>query len=920
MNRKSLVILFIFITMNIFAQVIPTDPELRIGQLDNGFTYYIKHNSYQKGKLNLQLVNKIGAVLEEKHEDGMAHFLEHMAFNGSKNYPDYSLREYLDNIGVEYNAHTRLESTEYVLNNIPVDVEGAVDNCILMAYDWCSGLNLDEDAIIKEKGIIKEEKRMIEDAQFRTLNILRNSVVNHSKYFSSTIIGKEDVFMNFTSKELKLFYDKWYRPDMHTIIIVGDIEPDEIENKIINIFKNIPSSFETIEYPVICFENDVIIEPFIVNDKEITTPIFSLDFLDKPFTKEEKSTVDWFVKKYLINIIRIITDERLKGILPKSYGLSNNLTVSHEPFLGISQIETFNISTMIENENINESIKSLLIEIWRIIKYGFTNTEYERAKLTLISKHKDALNENMRTESSIYSEKYKRHFLVGDYIPQIALECRLLSELMPQVTLEVLNEHIKEVFTEKNAILSLITSETFDNPSKQDLLEWFTEIEQSEIEPYTEVEDNEPLLTTIPVSGKIVSESSENAFGTTNFKLSNGATVVIKQTDFKNNEIMFSATSIGGTSLFPENKIGNIKLYEEAIALGGVGNYSRTELQKKLVGKNIVLEPTINLISEGLKGSTPIEHLEELLQLVYLQFTSPRMDHNAFSVLIEKNEKILQNESPQFLYNKAVKHILYANSQRMHPITLEELSTIDYQEIFEWREHKYADASDFTFIFVGNINPDKCRHLIERYIASLPSLSKKESIADVDVSIQTGRLKKIIDLSLENPQAVILNMFSTKMELNLHNRVIIAVLVDILKSHLINTLREQEGGTYAINVSGGISEYPKGQTTLQISFPTELGKEEYLNNLIKSIIDHIVLNGPTIEELNRSINTLYNSHLSDMKSNEYWRSSIAAYYITGVNSVNGYIDLLKSVNKEDIKSALSKLTKDNLIEIIMKGR
>lgn len=919
MNRITLTLIFISSIINCFAQEFPIDPQVKIGQLDNGVTYYIHNNHYADGKADLYVVYKVGALLEEDNENGMAHFLEHMAFNGSKNFPGNKLIEYLRAVNVDWNANTTMERTIYFLKGILVEQENVLDNCLLAAHDWSEHLSLDESAIENEKNIIREEKRMFSNSDFRIFETLRKDLILNSKYSKHNVIGEEETFMNFTANQLKDFYKRWYRPDMQAIIIVGDLQPEAIENKLIKEFGKIPTPSNKLKPFNFTTNNNSETLISIVKDKEIAFSTFNIEFRHEPLSKEEKGGIDGFVSNYLAESIVAMTNERLEETISKKTNYSNEAEASYDFFMGTETEEAFSISLRIGNNSIKEAIEQFINEIFRIKQHGFTNAEYERAKLTIKSRYLNKLKEKDKIENGEYAEKYVKHFLTGNYIPGIELEYQILESILPQISIDMVNESVREMMPEENIVLFLISPESKEVPQKHLLADWFVEAQNKKLEPYVENINKEPLLKNTPIPGKIIGEKTEDKLGTIVYKLSNGATVVVKQTDFKNNEIIFSATSPGGTSLFPEKDMPNIKLYEEVIDLGGLGNFSKTDLQKKLAGKEVNLVPTINILAEGFKGSTTSNNLEELLQLIYLQFTSPRMDVNAYNAFIEHKRRILQNNNPESTFNNAIRNTVYAKSERMLPLTMEDLSKADYQQIFDWRNDRYADASDFTFIFVGNINPESCKELFERYIASLPSISRKESATNVNISIQPGHVTNVFEYKMENPQALIMNIYSTQVELNQENRLILDVLVEIVNHSLTETIRMQERSSYMVHVSGGVSEYPKGQTILEIFIPTEPGKEENINSLVKQTIDKIALNGPNTEDLMKVIHKLSSKHHENKKNNNYWASSIAAYYATGLNNIDKYIDTLNSIQTNDIKDMASKLTKENLVEVIMKG-
>lgn len=658
----------------------------------------------------------------------------------------------------------------------------------------------------------------------------------------------------------------------------------------------------------------------VVKDKEIAAPVFNIEFRHEPLTREENGSVDAFSQKYLIAAVSAMMSERLESTIAETSGQLNETSVDYGSFLGAEEEESLQVSLGIGNDKTEESIKQILSEVVRIRQHGFTSAEYERAKLTITAQYKKAFEEKDNTGNSDYVDRYVNHFLTGKYIPGAEIEYQALLGLMPQVSLEIINEYVRELMPEENIVLYLALPEGDETLPKKQLADWYAELNNQKFEPYVNKADNEPLLATIPAPGSILSKSTDPKLGTVIYALSNGAKVVVKQTDFKNNEIVFSATSPGGSSLFPEQNMGSVKLYQEAAGLGGVGHFSNIGLQRKLAGKNIDLTPLINVLGEGFNGSTDAGNLETFLQLVYLQFTSPRMDLDAFKGLVEEKKREIQGNDPWTVFNQKIKETAYKGAGRMMPLTSEELQKADYQQIFDWRKDRYSDASDFTFVFSGNIDPDSFETLIKQYLASLPAKSRKESAANVKVSVRQGRVKENFEQQMETPQAWVTNIYSAKSELTLKNRIIMDALVDVLSSSLNETMRLQEGGTYAVGVFGSINEYPKGESVLQVLFSTKPGKEEHLNTLAKKVVNDMTLHGPSVEELKKAVSHLKDKQDENVKNNKYWASSIAAYYAVGLDNVSGYQKMLDSITEKDIQSMAAKLLKENLVEVILKSK
>ena len=931
---KKIIVVLGFILSSIammFAQQpqpLPIDPNIRYGKLENGLTYYIRHNDLPKQRADFFIAQDVGAILEDDDQNGLAHFLEHMAFNGSKHFPGNSLISYLESIGVKFGvnlgASTYLNKTVYNISNVPVIREGIIDSCLLILHDWSGFLLLDEKEIDKERGVIREEMRTFGGAEWRLFEKMQAEILPGNKYAKRNLIGTEDIILNFKPETLRNFYKKWYRPDLQAVIIVGDIDVDQIESKLKAIYSDHPAQINPAvreRYEVA--ENE---EPLvgIATDKEATYTAFSINFKHKTLPKELKGTMAHFMIDYFNSITSIIMRERLSEIAQQA----------DAPFIGANVYDYYFAQTdteralvgqsIIKGNEIESGVKSITREMERVKKYGFNASEYERAKINFLTYFENAFKEKDKIENTKYAEEYVSHFLQGDYIPGIEMEYNIISAVGPQIPVEMLNQYVQELIGDKNIVLTLTApeKEDFVLPDKALLLKWFNEARNEDIQPLTEVISNEPLLSELPAGGKINKTSKDDKFGTTVFELSNGVKVVLKTTDFKDNEILMTATSPGGSSHFPESEASNIKLYTYLSNLGGLGNFSATDLTKVLAGKKASVSPTISVTHEGFSGSSSIKDFETMLQLIYLHFTAPRQDDEVYQSVFARLKSQLESMEVNpvtALIDTLIKET-YVNPVTKERLIVKDLDKANYKTILDWRKDRYADASDFTFVFVGNINPEESKELIGKYLGALPSIYRKESFVKVNEDLYSGIKKNKFDKKMENPKASILNLYWTTVEPTMKNRVEIDMLRQIMQIVYTEKVREDEGGTYGVGVESEMPDYPKGQTRLQIYFETQPGKEDHLNGIVHSEFQNIAKEGPRQEDFSKVKEFILKSRQEQERENSFWASTIVDYYRNNYDGYNDYQKVVNEVTPADIqKKAKLIIDSNNLIEVMMVG-
>ncbi len=909
-------------------QKLPVDPKIRFGKLDNGLTYYIRHNELPKERAEFFIAQNVGSVLEEDNQSGLAHFLEHMAFNGTKNYPGKSMINYLETIGVKFganlNAYTGFDETVYNISNVPLTRDGIIDSCLLILHDWSSFISLEHEEIDKERGVIREEMRSYAEAYMRMVEKLLPQLMPGSRYAKRLPIGTEEVVMNFKYDELKDYYHKWYRPDLQAIIVVGDIDPDLIENKIKTMFTDIPKPVNPA--PRVTYSVDDNDEPLIgiATDKEATHTQISVYYKNDPLPDEQKGTAIDLMMSYFNQAVSEMINTRFQEILNKANPPFVYAGGYYGDFYVARNKDAWNSNSVCKEKGEEESLKALVRETERAKRFGFMPGEYERAKVNILKGYENAYNEREKVQNNRYAREYVRNFTQMEPIPGIEMEYNMVQSFASNIPLEKINEYFANLIGDKNVVISLSAPEKegLTTPSKEQLLSWYQEAKNETIEPYEEKVIDEPLLSELPKGGEIVEKTEGKLFETTELVLSNGVKVIIKPTTHKEDEILMAATSLGGTSLFPEDDLSNIKLYSPVANLGGLGTFSSTDLNKVLAGKKVSVFPTISLIREGFSGSSSIKDFETMLQLIYLNFTAPRMDQDAFESFLSRQKAMLESQeaSPMMSFVDTMSLAAYKNfarSSRMKPADLEK---VNYETIMNWRKDRYKDASDFTFIFVGNINVETAQPLIAQYLGALPALNRKETFKKIETGYNTGVIKKHFDKEVENPKATVVDLYTGFLKPNLVNKIKFDALKQILDILYVEKVREDESGTYGVSVYSDIAFYPEGQTSLQMYFETEPEKRDFLNGIVHRELKNIAENGPRQEDLNKVKEHMLKKQQENVQENGYWRHVLLNKAENDFDTYTEYASIVNALTVSDIRDITKEfLSQGNEIEVIMNG-
>lgn len=904
---------------------IPVDKNVRIGKLDNGLTYYIRKNNLPANRADFYIAQKVGSIQEEANQRGLAHFLEHMCFNGTTHFPGDALKQYLERIGVKFgenlNAYTSIDETVYNISNVPVTTPGAIDSCLLILHDWSNDLTLDPKEIDKERGVINEEWRTRMSAIQRFQEKMLPIMFEGTKYAHCFPIGTMDVVMNFKPQTLRDYYEKWYRPDLQGIVVVGDVDVNAIEAQIKKIFSDIPAQPNGAKreyYPVNDNKDPIVI---VYQDKEqpnIQAIIFNKH---EAIPDDQKGNMGYLIQNYAANLITNMLNARLNELAQTANPPYIYAGAYDANFFVAKTKGAFTGVVVCKEDAIENGIETLLRETERARQFGFTETEYNRARAEYLRHLESAYNERDKRKNEEYVNEYVRHFLDNEPIPGIENEYTIINQIAPAIPVTALNQMMQELVTDSNQVVAILgpQKEGLKMPSENAIKQILKDIKAEKLTAYVDKVSDEPLMKAAPKGGKIVSETTDDAFGTTMMTLSNGVKVIIKKTDFKADEIRMKGVSLGGSSLFPDSEIININGLD-AVGVGGLGNFSAVDLEKVLAGKKASVSYGIGDKTEAVNGSCSPKDFETMMQLTYLTFTAPRRDNDAFASYKNRNKAALQNMemNPQVAFSDSVQAGIYMKHPRKVRIKADMIDKMDYDKILSMYNDRFKDASDFTFIFVGNVDVEQMKPLIEEYLGALPAINRKETFKDNKIDMRQGVYKNEFIRKQETAKASNFVLLNGDCKYDLRNNILLNMTCQILDLVYTAKVREDEGGTYGVYVGGQLIKYPEEKAILQVIFETAPEKREKLMKIIFAELENITKAGPSETDLNKVKEFMLKKHTEDMKENRYWLNSIDEYLFTGMNPIKDYDRIVNSVTVKDIQKFADELFKQkNEIEVSM---
>ena len=936
MKKLILSVAALFATASLSAQQlmpIPADLELRTGTLENGMTYYIRHNEKPKGQADFYILHNVGAIQEDDNQQGLAHFLEHMAFNGTKNLPGKTLIEYLEKVGVKFganlNAATSWDYTIYLMKDVPVTREGVIDTALLVLHDWSSFIALEPEEMDAERGVIMNELRQRDGASWRSSINLIKTLLKDTKYEERNLIGYLDGLKSFSHDDLASFYHKWYRPDYQAVMIAGDIDVDLVESKLQALMSDIPApGADAAQKDVITVPDNEETRVSVFADKEMQ--MSNIQIYDKRapiFPEEFNNTVQKEFVDVMMAYIDNMGNARLQEMTMKPDAPFTIAQVGNGSVGICPTLEATSFVAVAHEGRMAEAAEAIFTEAERIRRHGFTPSEFERAQNELLRRaERKYTNRNDRLNGE-FINMYRDNFLKNSAMPDAETEWQIDSMLIMQTPLDMVNKLCEELISAdgKNRVIvvNVPEKEGVVNPTEDEIVAIMNRVLASEIAAFEDNSVKEPLIAPkTKLKGSRTAKSAvNNSLETTEWTLKNGIRVVVKPTQFKADEVLFRVNAEGGASLLSDEDYYTGKFLPVVVSMSGVSKFSSTDLRKQLAGKTANINLPVEDYDHGMSGNCSPKDLETLLQLTYLYFTQPRFNEDDFNTMINQYNAYVENTltNPDYIAEDAVIKTLYGNSPRRSILSPEVLAKVKFDRLQNVFDALYSNAADFRFTFVGNVDPETLKPLVEKYLGSLPVSKKHLSAKDDGVRMVSGEVVNDFKARMQQPKVAVNRIFWGKEDYSLKNRLTMNFLAQALSSRYLISVREEKGGTYGVHVSGEVNDQPYEHYMIRIQFDTDEVMADELNEIIMAEIQKIADEGPLTEDIEKNREFLVKNWGNVLEQNNGWISVLNSWYEHGENNVEAYMDTLKRITGEDVQNLAKKILADgNMTLVIMR--
>jgi len=934
MKRMNLILLLLVGSVGLSAQPpLQQDPEVRMGKLKNGLTYYIRHNAKEPGLADFYIAQRVGSIQEEPRQRGLAHFLEHMAFNGTKNFPGKGGRlgivPWCETIGVKFganlNAYTSVDQTVYHIGSAPLKREGIIDSCLLVLHDWSHYLLLEDEEIDKERGVIHEEwrTRRAGRAVQRLMEQAMPKVYKGTKYEDCMPIGSMDIVDNFAYQDLRDYYHKWYRPDLQGVIVVGDVDVDQIEKKIKKMFGPIPmpkNAAERVYYPV--SDNERMIVDI---EKDAEQPIVLCHlYMKRDATPDDQKNNEAYLRgDYVDQLIGYMLNDRLAELKQQAVPPFQSATGRVSSFFLSRTKEAFSLSVSCKQENILGGLISAVAACEQARQQGFTQEELDRAKKFRLNHNERKYNErNDRTNSRLVN-LCVQHFLTGEPLISIDTQWALTQKFDREVTLEEVNRATRQLITDQNQVVIMYApdKETVPLPTEAQIEDVIMAAQRQPYAPYKEEQVDDRLLRAAPQAGTIVSEQPWK-HGFTLLTLSNGMKVYVRQTDYSANTVQMTMKGEGGTSGYGNEDIPQFSLISSSVSEAGVGPWDATTLRKKLTGKSVRVQTSVGSRSQSITGGASIKDAETMMQLAYLYFTSPRRDSTAFEALRHRTHSFLNNRnaSPRVDYNDSISAILYGHHPRLEPMSQERLAKADYDRILAIYRQAFSNAADFQTVIIGNMSLDELRPLVCRYLASLPTAGSKQS------TVHQENLPQIVNKSsttvfrkkMATPLANVSVFHLADVPFTAKNDLTLDFLKRVLSIAYTDSVREEKGGTYGVSVDFSLESDETPNAMLRISYNAAPDRYEELNPVVDQQLRIIAEHGPQPTSMAKVREYLLKQYDQMAITNDYWNYVVWHELDDDADFDTGYQDMVRQMTAADVQQmARLLLQQGNRVEVTM---
>ena len=931
MKKLLLNIALLCAAMTITAQEapekMPMDPEVRYGKLDNGLTYYIRHNEQPKQRCEFHIAQRVGAILEEDHQNGLAHFLEHMAFNGTEHFEGKGIINYFESIGVNFggniNAYTSIDETVYRLSDVPTYREGIIDSALLVMHDWSCGLSLLDEEIDAERGVILEEWRTGRTAARRMWKEMQAKMYPGSQYAKRDVIGDTAVINNFAYQALRDYYHKWYGPDNQAIIVVGDIDVDQIEEKIKALWANVPRRANFGERPIYTVNHNDTPLIAIVTDPEAQGTRITLEYKFDQLPDQYRNTA----MEYTLSLVRQQVCDMLNNRFSELALDPEASFIGAGCFYGeaVKKMDAFYAVMIPKEGRETEAYNDLLFQLEKMHRYGFTNAELERVKAEKISAMEQLYKERNNVKNITHAQECIRHFEDGEPMPGIQWEYDYMNAILPLLPLESVNEVAKALIHPNPTVaISAPKKEGVNLPSDEHILASIAAMPELAIEAPEEEELDAELVKKAPRKGKIKSSKYNEDSQSTEWMLSNGIKVIFHPTEFKADEILMRAFSKGGYSQVMTLDLPSAYMATSIVELSGIGRFNATQLEKALTGKTVSVSPEINENTESIGGSSSVKDFETMLQLTYLYFTAPRRDEKAYETLLALMRTQLANRdlNPKTAFSDSIQMMSSNHSDRTVIADMKMLEKVNLDKALAIYKARFANPADFTFIFVGNIDPNDAnvKALICQWLGGLKTHKCiKEEVIDRHVRVAPGIQKNYFSRPMETTTASNrIQYTSYDMPYTMANDLNMEIIGRILSTRYLESIREREGGSYGVGTYGYMAPLPTPRAGLIMQFDTDPKKQTRLMEIIHEEIQTIVENGPLASDLQKEKESMLKDFQEDLEKNTFWRSTLYMYYMYGINEVRDYKAAVEAITAETVQATLKELLKaGNMFEVVM---
>jgi zinc protease len=903
--------------------IIPVDPAYRIGKLDNGLTYYIRHNAEPAGRASYYIIQNVGAILENESQNGLAHFLEHMSFNGTKHFPDKAILNTLERHGVAFgvniNAYTSWDETVYNLSDVPVDKPGLVDTCLMILADWSDYVTLSDEEINNERGVIIEEWRTRRNASWRMMNKLFPVLFEGSQYAVRDIIGDTLILKTFDPDTLRAFYHDWYRTDLQAIAIVGDIDVDVVEGKIRQIFSSIPKVENAEPRP----ENLLISKPgtqyVLITDPEASQTTVSMMIMDREPDKALRN-IGYIRDGFVISLMNRMMQNRFSELVQKGTPPFVAGSLSYSSHIA-RNYKALNLSAMIKDDEESTGFEAALTELFRATRYGFTRGELERAKASMLVNFENLYKQRDKIDNDAWAEQIRDYFLTEDPIPSLDVQYDYYKQILPLITVEEVSARLKGLVTDDNRFIIVQGPDDRKHLTESEVFDLVEKVSKSDISPYDDITGGTDLISEPLTGSRVVKTTVLPQFMAEEWTLANGAKVVFRKADFEKDKVTVTANTYGGASVYADSLIPSLAVFPSVISMFGAGEFDNVTLQKMLSGKKASVSLGLQETMQTISGTTTPGDFETLMQLLYLRFAKPNFNREAFDAIMGRYSAMVtaMQKDPNKMMSDSLTMNITDYSPRTFIMTPESMKKIRFDDISYIYKNSFDDVSDFTFFIVGNIEKDEARVMAEKYIGSLPATNVRQTWIDRGVRQPEGIVRKEIAVPLAVPKATVVMSYTAKAKYQSENILSMEVLKGILDLVYTEKVREEEGGTYGVNVSTGTQLLPVPSSSLMIAFECDPVRATDLKAIIYNELNEIANNGPSQVNLDKTVSNLLKKREEDVLHNNYWAGVIRNYYLTGINSDDpgNFNRILEEMTTKDIRQTVSKfLKKADLLEIV----